>query len=158
MWNSVSAFQHTFYLICKILFNLAWVLTSEHPRLPFLACSFRKPLAACQSVRAAGERLELDCPFPSYLRLGTLSQGSVGQSERPTVPLCGMKPGLDSSSLLCLVGSLVEMGIKQGRFIGGGAHGRSLRSLMLCVMWWRGSCAPACIIPLHVTTAFSPGN
>lgn len=107
---------------------------------------------------AAGERLELDSPFPSYLRLGTLSQGSVGQSERPTVLLCGMEPGLDSSSLLCLFGSLVEMGIKQGRYIGGGAHGRSLRSLMLCVMWWRGSCAPACIIPLCVTTAFSPGN
>lgn len=77
--------------------------------------------------------------------------------QRPTVGLCGMKPGFHLSCAF-LVDSLVEMGVNQGRFIGGGAGGRSLRRLMLCVMWWRGGCAPASILLPSVTTAFSPGS
>lgn len=117
----LPSLTRVFYLTSEILFNLGRVPDFCKSLLTFsVSNSLRKPLAAWQSntqmqmvqkvmtispragqgvqesVQAARGRLELDSPFPSYLRLAHCP------SERTVAPR-GMRCRLDSSSLLFLL-------------------------------------------------------
>lgn len=137
----LPSLTRVFYLTCEILFNLGWVPDFVSPHLPFLSLTLlRSPQ---QPDRATHKCKWSQKPWPSALEQGKVYrslcklQGEGWNlthlshhiwdvvhcpSERRVAP-CGMKCGLDSSSLLFLFGRwFSKLGVKQGRFTGGAAE------------------------------------
>lgn len=107
------------------------------------------------SLWAVGER------SPLFLHIWESAHCLRGPSERPTVGLYGMKPGLDSSSLLCCLGRYSE-GAGWGWWWGSNKADLLVEEQLEGA--WGDWCSvldsytPACIVSLNVTTAFSRGN